>query len=62
LTDVSGEFFTVVSEAEYASLAGWEEVMQPDFERSGFDEWFSRMQELAVSGRRGFYTIQHSWA
>ena len=57
LTDLSGPYFTIVTEYEVESLATWErqfgEMMaQPD--TGGFS---GRMNELIESGQREFYTV-----
>ena len=58
LTDVSGPFFTVVTETEVESLAAWEQLIADVFSNPEFGEWFGRMQALVESGRREFYTIE----
>lgn len=57
LTDLSGPFFTVVSEGEYDSLSAWEAAAQDIFGHADFGAWFERMQPLVESGRREFYTL-----
>jgi len=57
LTDVSGPFFTVVSEIEVESLAAWEGSFQEAMSRPWMGEWFGRMMPLVESGSREFYTI-----
>jgi hypothetical protein len=57
MTDLSGRYFTIVTEYEVESLAAWErqfaEMMaQPD--TGGFS---TRMNELIEWGHREFYTI-----
>jgi hypothetical protein len=58
LTDLSGPFFTVVSEFEVESLAAWEEGMGEAFKDPRFGEWFARMQPLVETGQREFYTVR----
>jgi hypothetical protein len=57
LTDLSGPFFTVVTEAEVESLGRWEEALAGGFGSAEFEEWFARMAPLVESGRRDFFTI-----
>ena len=57
LTDVSGPFFTVVSEIEVESLATWEGGFRESMDRPWMGEWFSRMMPLVESGSREFYNI-----
>jgi hypothetical protein len=58
LTDLSGPFFTVVSEYEVDSLAAWEQTMGETFQDPRFGEWFGRMQPLVETGSREFFTIR----
>ncbi len=57
LTDVSGPFFTVVTEVEVESLAAWEGSFRESMARPWMGEWFSRMMPLVEAGSREFYTI-----
>jgi hypothetical protein len=57
LTDVTGPFFTVVTEIEVENLAAWEGEFRESMKRPWMDEWFSRMMPLVESGRREFYNI-----
>ncbi len=57
LTDVSGPFFTVVTEVEVESLAAWEGKFRESMDRPWMGEWFSRMMPLVESGSREFYNI-----
>ncbi len=58
LTDAAGPFFTVVTEAQVASLGEWEQIRDEMFGQPGFGEWFARMQPLVDWGRREFYNIE----
>ena len=58
LTDLSGQFFTVVAEMEVPSLAEWERSMSEEFAAPEFGDWFSRMVPLVDSGRREYYTVE----
>ena len=57
LTDASGPFFTVVTEAEFESLAAWEQGVADIFSLPEFGDWFERMTPLVESGRREFYNV-----
>ncbi len=57
LTDASGHFFTVVTEAEIESFAAWEETFREVMTRPWIDEWFGRMMPLVESGSREFYNV-----
>jgi hypothetical protein len=57
LTDATGPFFTVVTEAEVDSFAAWEESFPKAMDQPWMGEWFSRMMPLVESGSREFYTV-----
>jgi hypothetical protein len=58
LTDLSGPFFTVVTEVEVESLAEWEKMMREMFKDPKFEQWFQRSAALTESGRREIYTLE----
>lgn len=57
MTDLSGPFFTVITEADYESFSAWEADAQKYFGDPRFVAWFERMTTLVESGRREFYTL-----
>ena len=57
LTDVSGPFFTVVTEVEVENLTTWETKFSESMAQPWMGEWFGRMTELVDSGSREFYTV-----
>jgi hypothetical protein len=57
LTDLSGPFFTVVTEAEVESLAAWEGAFRESMARPWMGEWFGRMAPLVESGSREFFAV-----
>jgi hypothetical protein len=58
LTDLSGEFHTVVIEAQYESLAAAEQFRARMFSSPEFQENARRGDDLMVGGRQEFYTIE----
>jgi hypothetical protein len=58
LTDLSGRFFTVISESELESLSAFEAMLSEAFDDPDFGPWFERMTELVESGSREYYTLQ----
>ena len=58
LTDLSGQFDTVVMEIEAENLAQWERNRSQVFASPEFRESFARTAELIESGRTEFYTIE----
>lgn len=57
LTDVTGPFFTVITEVEIESLAAWEGRFREPMDQPWTGEWFSRMMPLVETGSREFYNI-----
>jgi hypothetical protein len=57
LTDVSGPFFTVVTELKIENLARWEQLAPAIFALPEFPAWFARMTPMVESGRREFYNL-----
>jgi hypothetical protein len=57
-TDMSGPFFTVVTESEVESVDAWESMLQEAFADSAWQDWFSEMAPLVESGRREFYRLE----
>lgn len=58
LTDVSGPFFTVVTEEQAESLSDWEASRAETFSKPEFEDWFARMESLVVSGYREIFNIE----
>ncbi len=57
LTDASGPFFTVVTEAEVESFVVREVRVSEAMRQPWMSDWFSRMMPLVDAGSREFYTI-----
>jgi len=58
LTDLSGEFYTVVMEGQHENLAAYEQFRARLFSSSEFQDNNGRRDDLMVSGRQEFYTIE----
>jgi hypothetical protein len=58
LTDLSGQFDTVVQEFEVPSLAEWEQSRAKLFQTSTFRKSFGRIQSLTVDGRNEYWTVE----
>ena len=58
LTDLSGQFDTVVMEFQVESLAAWEQQRKENFSNPEFAQEFQRSSDLIESGRAEFYTIE----
>ncbi|MDA1096480.1 MAG: hypothetical protein O3B84_04405 [Chloroflexi bacterium] len=57
LEDLSGDFFTLVTEYTLPSLSVWEAVREKMFTDSRFEGWFERMLPLVESGNRQFWNV-----
>jgi hypothetical protein len=57
LTDLGGQFFTVVLEGEFASLAAWEQFRARMFQDSRFQQSTAQGESLIESGRQEFFTV-----
>jgi hypothetical protein len=58
LTDLSGDFDTVVFEGVHESLAAWEKFRTELFSSAEFRDDSDRGQDLIVGGRQEYYTIE----
>jgi hypothetical protein len=54
LTDLTGEYYTLVMESSYASLAAWEADMQ-SMDDPEQRKMYSRFTPLVMSGRREIF-------
>lgn len=58
LSDLSGESHTVVVEQVHESLAAWEQFRANMFSNPQFQEGNARSEDLILSGRTEYYTIE----
>ena len=58
LSDLSGELHTVTLEAEHESFAAWEQFRARMFSNPEFREHAASAEELILSGRHEYYTIE----
>lgn len=61
LTDISGRFFTVVSELEMESVEAHRELLRASFQTADFAQDFATIDEAIDSGHREYYTIEHQY-
>ena len=57
LTDVTGEYYTLVMESEHESLAAFERKQQAGMQSEEFRAWYPRFAALVRSGRREVYRV-----
>lgn len=58
LTDLTGQFYTLVMESTYKNLADLEHQMETDMRQSGFGAWYQKLIPLVESGRREIFNIE----
>ena len=57
LTDVTGEFYTLVMEVEYENLASFEKMAKENMGTKEIVEWYQRFVPLVDSGSREIFTV-----
>ena len=57
LTDLAGEYYTLVIEAEFESLGEMEAVLSASFQDPDWRAWYGSFTPLVQSGRRELFRI-----
>jgi hypothetical protein len=57
LTDVTGQYYTVVLESTFKSLAEFEKGHSQTGQSKEWHEWYQKFTPLVESGRREIFTI-----
>lgn len=57
MTDLTGEFYTLVLESEFPSLAEYEEVMKKTFADKEWQTQYGRMRPMVRGGRRELFQV-----
>ncbi len=57
LTDVTGEFYTLILESEFEDLADFERRLQRDFHDAEWQAWYRRLSGTVRSGRREIFRV-----
>jgi len=57
MVDLTGEFYTFVTEATYDSMAAFEKALRDVMSHSDFRAWYQKFVPLVESGRREIYTL-----
>jgi hypothetical protein len=57
LTDLTGEYYTLVMESEFESLGQYEEALREGLSAGEWKEWYARFTPLVREGRREIYRI-----
>ena len=57
MTDLTGEFYTLVMETSYENLATFEKSSQDAMGAKEFEQWYGKFVPLVQSGRREIFNI-----
>ena len=57
LTDLTGQYYTMVLESTYKNLADYEEMAQKEMSAQGMGALYQKFVPLVESGRREIFTI-----
>jgi hypothetical protein len=57
MTDLTGEYYTLVLESEFSGLAEYEKALKNIFADKGWQESYGRLRKSVRSGRREIYTV-----
>lgn len=57
LTDLTGEYYTLVMESTYENLAAFEKALKEILNAEEFSRWYQKFVPLVESGRREIFTI-----
>jgi NIPSNAP len=57
MTDLTGDFYTLVFESEFASLAEYEKALKSILADKGWQQSYGRLRKVIRSGRREMYTV-----
>ena len=57
LTDLTGEFYTLVMETSYENLTAYEKSSQDAMGAKEFEQWYGKFVPLVESGRREIFNI-----
>ena len=57
LTDLVGDYYTMVLESEYKSLADYEKALKTILADKGWQQSYGRFRKVIRHGRREIYTV-----
>ncbi|MER3482691.1 MAG: hypothetical protein C4332_05615 [Meiothermus sp.] len=57
LSDVTGEYYTLVMESQFASLADFDQARANLASSPAWGDWYARFSPLVVSGRREIFRV-----
>lgn len=57
MTDLTGDYYTLVLESVHEDLAGFEKMFNESFSDPEFQAWYPRLRKHVRGGKREVYTI-----
>ena len=57
MTDLTGEFYTLVMESTYDDLSSYEKSVENVMGSREFEQWYSKFIPLVESGRREMFNV-----
>jgi hypothetical protein len=57
LTDLTGDYYTLVLESTYDSLADYDATMRSSMGEASWKSWYARFSPLVDHGRRELFTV-----
>ncbi len=57
LTDLTGEYYTLVLESQYKNLAEYEAALKKIFADAGWQKSYAKFRKMIRGGRREMYTV-----
>jgi len=57
LTDVAGDYYTLVLESHFDDLAAFEQALGRETQAPGWREWYDRLVPLVRQGRREIFRV-----
>jgi hypothetical protein len=57
MTDVTGEFYTLVMELSYEDLSAFEKSAKETMGTKDFEQWYQKFIPLVESGRREIFNV-----
>jgi len=57
LTDLTGEYYTLVTESEFNTLGEFEAALRRVFTSKEWKKWYPRFRKLIRAGRREIFTV-----
>lgn len=57
MTDLTGDYYTLVLESQFNSLADYEKAMQSELSKPDWRNWYQKFTPLVESGRREMFNV-----